>query len=140
MMDNGRIDIASIDDLKTAAQKLLDMAGERRVFAFDAPMGAGKTTLIKALCECLGVREYVTSPTFAIINEYQSGMRPVFHFDLYRLRNLNEALDIGIEDYLDSGEYCFIEWPEVVRDLLPEDALRVEIRVNEDNSRTVILQ
>ncbi|MCR4619935.1 MAG: tRNA (adenosine(37)-N6)-threonylcarbamoyltransferase complex ATPase subunit type 1 TsaE [Paludibacteraceae bacterium] len=139
-MDNGRIDIASIDDLKTAARKLLDLAGTRRVFAFDAPMGAGKTTFIKALCECLGVTEYVTSPTFAIINEYQSGTRPVFHFDLYRLRNLNEALDIGIEDYLDSGEYCFIEWPDVVNDLLPEDTLIVQIKVNEDNSRTVILQ
>ncbi len=134
-----QFDIANLGSLDTVARHVLDATRSHRVFAFDAPMGAGKTTFIKALCACLGVTEYVTSPTFAIINEYQSTESPVYHFDLYRLRDAGEALDLGITDYLDSGNYCFIEWPDLIRDLLPDDTVNVHIVTNGDNSRTLTL-
>lgn len=135
-----QFDIANLESIDNVARHVLDATSHHRVYAFDAPMGAGKTTFIKALCACLGVTEYVTSPTFAIINEYQSTESPVYHFDLYRLRDAEEALDLGITDYLDSGNYCFIEWPELIRDLLPDDTVNVHIVVNDDNSRSLILE
>ncbi len=128
-----------LGDIDKAAGDFLKEIQERTLVAFYAPMGAGKTTFTTALCKALGVREdAVSSPTFAIVNEYRAaGGRPVFHFDFYRIENPAEALDIGLYDYLDSGELCLMEWPENVEDLLPEETLKVQMAVNPDGSRTL---
>ena len=133
------IRIESTDGLAAAARQFVEAMGERRVFAFYGKMGAGKTTFIKAICEAMGVEDTVTSPTFAIVNEYgvNKEFRSVYHFDFYRIKNLREAYDIGTEEYFYSGSPCFIEWPEMIEELLPEDAVRVSIEVEEDGSRTV---
>lgn len=128
----------SLDDLREAAQGLLNAFRERRVFAFTGNLGAGKTTLIKELCGLLGVNDHMSSPSFAIVNEYhtQQGM-PVYHFDLYRLKRPEEALDIGFEEYVYSGHYCFIEWPEMAAEFIPDDAVHVNIT---DNAGVRIIQ
>ena len=114
--------------------------GENRVFAFYGKMGAGKTTFIKAICEAMGVKDVVASPTFAIVNEYADAEgQPVYHFDFYRIKNLREAYDIGCEEYFYSGYPCFIEWPEMVEELLPEDVVSVRIEVSENEERTVFV-
>lgn len=119
------------------ARNLLQEYGEERFFAFFGKMGVGKTTLIKAMCGELGVEDNVCSPTFAIINEYKTGNgAPVYHFDFYRLKNAEEAYDIGYEEYFYSGEYCFTEWTEKVEDLLPEHYVRVELQ--EENGIRII--
>lgn len=120
------------------ARKFLKVFNTPEIFAFYGKMGAGKTTIIKAICEELGAVDYVTSPTFAIINEYtcQSG-NIIYHFDFYRIKNLEEAFDLGYEDYFYSNRYCFIEWPEMVETLLPEETIKVEITAEEDGSRTI---
>lgn len=101
-------------------------------------MGAGKTTFIKALCEEMGVEDVITSPTFAIVNEYTDGEGdPIYHFDFYRIKKLDEVFDMGYEDYIDSGCLCLMEWPELIEEILPEDATKVTITVNEDGSRTL---
>lgn len=128
------IKIKSLDEINKAARQFLSLIGDARVIAFYAKMGAGKTTFTRALCEELGVQEPVTSPTFAIVNEYEG---PIYHFDFYRLKSLKEAYDLGFEDYLYSGAYCLIEWPELVEDLLPTESVRVHIIVDEDGTRTV---
>jgi tRNA threonylcarbamoyladenosine biosynthesis protein TsaE len=132
-----QIKIAGLEDLERAAREFLEAVGENRLIAFYAPMGAGKTTFTTALCKVLGVREdAVSSPTFAIVNEYRGeGGMPVFHFDFYRIERLEEALDIGLYDYLDSGEWCLMEWPENIEGLLPEETLKVSISVQPDGSR-----
>ena len=135
---NMEIRIENIENLAAAARKFVDGMGENRVFAFYGKMGAGKTTFIKAVCEALGVEDVVTSPTFAIVNEYADASgEPVFHFDFYRIKNIREAYDIGCEEYFYSGRPCFIEWPELVEELRPEDAVTVRIEVCDDESRTV---
>jgi tRNA threonylcarbamoyladenosine biosynthesis protein TsaE len=103
-------------------------------------MGAGKTTLIKSLCECLGTNEPVTSPTFSIVNEYISPNNKIYHFDFYRLKNQDEALDMGYEEYFYSGAYCFVEWPEKIPDLLPQHYINVQIKVLDDNSRQINIE
>ena len=134
------IKIETIENLAAAARKFLDEMGEKRVFAFYGKMGAGKTTFIKAICEAMGVKDVVTSPTFAIVNEYADAEGlPVYHFDFYRIKNLKEAYDIGCEEYFYSGYPCFIEWPEMVEELLPEDTVNVTIEVSENETRTVTL-
>ena len=134
------IKIENTGCLTAAAQKFVDEMGEKRVFAFYGKMGAGKTTFIKAVCEALGVEDVVTSPTFAIVNEYADGEGlPIYHFDFYRIKNLREAYDIGCEEYFYSGYPCFIEWPELVEELLPEDMVKVSIEVLEDESRCITL-
>ena len=132
-----QIQIAGLQDLERAAREFLGLLGGRTLVAFYAPMGAGKTTFTTALCKVLGVEEdAISSPTFAIVNEYRGkGGRPIFHFDFYRIDNPAEALDIGLYDYLDSGELCLMEWPENVEGLLPEETLRVQISVQPDGSR-----
>jgi len=130
--------VHSIDALPQAAQQFIDHMGDARVFAFYGNMGAGKTTFIKALCECLGVTDTVTSPTFAIVNEYE-GHQPVYHFDFYRIRRVEEAYDLGFEEYCYSGHLCFIEWPELIEDLLPEDTVRVTIETLTDGSRRITM-
>lgn len=125
-------------ELDGIAVKLLQKYPNARMFAFFGAMGAGKTTFIKSVCRQLSVVDEVNSPTFAIINEYiRDNGESVYHFDLYRLKSWQELLDIGYEDYFYSGKYCFIEWPEKIDNLLPEDAVNVAIEVNnENNSRS----
>ena len=123
-----------MDEIDEAARQFLTAIGDARVVAFYAKMGAGKTTFIRALCKALGVTETVTSPTFAIVNEYAG---PIYHFDFYRLKRLSEAYDMGFEDYLYSSAWCLIEWPELVEELLPENAVRVHILVDEEGTRTI---
>ena len=134
-----QITIASLQDLPRAAAEFLKAIGEQKLIAFYAPMGAGKTTFTTALCKALGVQEdAVSSPTFAIVNEYRSGSgEPVYHFDFYRIERPEEALDIGLYDYLDSGALCLMEWPENIEGLLPEETLKVSISVNPDGSRLI---
>ena len=136
---NNNITISSLDSINTAAEEFAKNVEGGKVFAFYGKMGAGKTTFIKAVCECLGVEDTVTSPTFAIVNEYTSTKvdYPIYHFDFYRIKKLEEVYDMGYEDYFYGGGVCFIEWPELVEDLLPEDCVRVEIKENEDGTRTV---
>lgn len=133
------INIADLQDIGRAAEEFLSQIGDHRILAFFAPMGAGKTTFTSALCHCLGVRDdAVSSPTFAIVNEYRTGSgEPMYHFDFYRITKIEEALDIGFFDYIDSGCLCIMEWPENIEDILPEETLRVSITVNPDLSRTI---
>ena len=133
------ITIKNLDDIDRAAKEFLSGIGNNKIIAFYAPMGAGKTTFTTALCRLLGVKEdAVSSPTFAIVNEYRDASgEPLFHFDFYRITKLSEALDIGFYDYVDSGYLCLIEWPENIEDILPEETLKVTIRVNPDESRTL---
>ncbi len=134
-----QIQIASLSDLPRAAKEFLQAIGKYTLVAFYAPMGAGKTTFITALCKELGVQEdAISSPTFAIVNEYRGFEgRPIYHFDFYRIENPAEALDIGLYDYLDSGELCLMEWPENIESLLPEETIEVHITVQPDGSRLV---
>jgi tRNA threonylcarbamoyladenosine biosynthesis protein TsaE len=127
--------VKSIDELKDAAKRLLEFGDKEKIFLFYGDMGAGKTTLIKSLCECIGVGESVTSPTFSIVNEYEGEKTRIFHFDFYRLKNQSEALDMGYEEYFYSGNYCFIEWPEKIPDLLPPHYIRINIEVLDSNER-----
>lgn len=132
------IHIKDLDSLQEAAEKFVAEMGSRRVFAFYGKMGAGKTTFIKAVCEALGVRDVVNSPTFSIVNEYLDGAgQSIYHFDFYRLRKAEEALDIGFEDYLYSGNLCLMEWPEIVEPLLPDSAAHVTIEELADGSRLI---
>lgn len=132
------IKIGSLDEIRKAAQEFVAAMGERTVFAFYGKMGAGKTTFIKAVCEELGVEDVINSPTFAIVNEYvDGGGNPIYHFDFYRIKNLQEVLDIGYEDYVYSGNVCFMEWPELIENLLPDDAVKVTIEEEMDGGRKV---
>ena len=141
------IEIKDIEHIGEAARLFVDQIGNRRVFAFYGSMGAGKTTFIKAVCEALGVKDVITSPTFAIVNEYTipqqpptaNGQQPrrIFHFDFYRIKKIEEVYDMGYEDYFYSGALCFIEWPELIEDLLPEDATKVTIEEIEDGKRVI---
>jgi len=120
--------ISSEEDLVPAAEKLLETFPGKKVFAFYGKMGAGKTTFIKVIAKALGSVDVVQSPSFAIINEYKTNTRgSIYHFDFYRIRKTEEVYDIGYEDYIYSGSYCFVEWPEIVEDLLPEDIVKVKI-------------
>ena len=132
------ITIQGIKDIDRAAEEFLRKIGDRKLVAFFAPMGAGKTTFTTAICRALGVTDPVGSPTFAIVNEYmRADGEPMYHFDFCRINKLSEAMDIGLEDYLYSGCLCIMEWPENIEELLPEDTLRVDILVNPDGSRTL---
>lgn len=133
------IQVHSTDDLPEAAQAILEHLGDRTLIVFRGVMGAGKTTLIRAICECLGVTDTVTSPTFALINEYKDAEgRPVYHFDFYRIEKLEEAFDFGYEEYFYSGRLCLIEWPEKIEPLLPEKGvMTVHIDVLDKESRLI---
>lgn len=132
------IRIDSIEHIRQSAAEFVAKIGEHTIFAFYGSMGAGKTTFIKAICEELGVKDVITSPTFAIVNEYQTADGcPVYHFDFYRIKKIEEVYDMGYEDYFYSGALCLIEWPELIEELLPENAVRVNITVNEDDSRLI---
>ncbi|MBQ9645579.1 MAG: tRNA (adenosine(37)-N6)-threonylcarbamoyltransferase complex ATPase subunit type 1 TsaE [Prevotella sp.] len=150
------IKIENLEGIAAAAREFIAHISDRRVFAFYGSMGAGKTTFIKAVCEALGVEDVITSPTFAIVNEYSLPPTPpnwsesnnsplhlegaggrLFHFDFYRIKKLEEVFDMGYEDYFYSGSLCFIEWPELIEPLLPDDAVSVMIEVNADNTRSI---
>ena len=139
------IRISNLDNIREAARQFIENIGDHRVFAFYGKMGAGKTTFIKAICEELGVEDVITSPTFAIVNEYTSQsslLTPndsIFHFDFYRIKKLEEVYDMGFADYFYSGSLCFIEWPELIEEVLPEDAVKVTIEENADGTRSVKL-
>ncbi|MCH3994481.1 MAG: tRNA (adenosine(37)-N6)-threonylcarbamoyltransferase complex ATPase subunit type 1 TsaE [Prevotella sp.] len=133
-----KITINSLDDIHEAAKQFIKNMGKGNIFAFYGKMGAGKTTFIKAICEELGVEDVITSPTFAIVNEYTTKTgEPIYHFDFYRIKKIEEVYDLGYEDYFDSGHLCFLEWPELIDDLLPENATKVTISVEDDGSRVV---
>ena len=131
---------------EVAATDILDKCGDRRVFAFNGNMGAGKTTFIKELCEAMGTEDIVNSPTFAIVNVYEveakrrlGERQEVYHFDCYRIKDIHEAMDMGTEEYLYSGNYCFIEWAEMIDPLLPDDLVTVEIEVMENGDRRLTI-
>lgn len=132
------LSIINTNELLNAAKKLLE--NDNKVVLFYGDMGAGKTTFIKAICQVIGVVDTVSSPTFSIVNEYESPQGPVFHFDFYRLKNETEALDLGYEEYLYSGNYCFIEWPEKIPNLLPEHALKVRLTITGDQERIIQIE
>jgi tRNA threonylcarbamoyladenosine biosynthesis protein TsaE len=142
------IEIKDLEHIREAAKQFISQIGDHRVFAFYGSMGAGKTTFIKAICEELGVTDVVTSPTFAIVNEYTCDTsltshpspltsHKIFHFDFYRIKKLEEVYDMGYEDYFYSDSLCFIEWPELIDEVLPDDAVKVTIKENADGTRTV---
>lgn len=131
--------IHSLDDIRTAAKAFIEQMDQNTVFAFYGKMGAGKTTFIKAVCKELGVSDVVNSPTFSIVNEYRSDDTGelIYHFDFYRIQKIDEVYDMGYEDYFYSGALCFIEWPELIEDLLPGDVVKVTIEENEDGTRSL---
>lgn len=131
--------ITSLAQIHNVAKQFIDNIGTGKVFAFYGKMGSGKTTFIKAICEELGVTDVITSPTFAIVNEYHSEQtsKPIFHFDFYRIKKLEEVYDMGYEDYFYSGSLCFLEWPELIEEILPTDVVKVKIEEQADGSRTV---
>ena len=132
------ITISNLDNIRESAREFINNIGSHKVFAFYGKMGAGKTTFIKAICEELGVDDVITSPTFAIINEYSGKDDTIYHFDFYRIKKLEEVYDMGYEDYFYSGALCFIEWPELIEEVLPEDAVKVQITEKEDGSRAIL--
>ena len=136
------IKIQSLEHIHEAAREFIAAMGDNTVFALYGKMGAGKTTFIKALCQELGVEDVVTSPTFAVINEYRSDIAGelIYHFDFYRIKKLEEVYDMGYEDYFYSGALCFIEWPELVEELLPGNTIKVTIEELEDGSRKLTME
>lgn len=135
-----QISVKSIEELTNVAKQILQLAGKEKIFLFYGEMGAGKTTLINKICEILGVQDHTSSPTFSIINEYIATDGPVYHFDFYRLKNQSEAFDLGYEDYFYSGDYCFIEWPEKISDLLPYHYIQIKIYPINETERLIDIQ
>lgn len=137
----GKVEISELKALPEAAREIITLASEKgKVWLFFGEMGAGKTTLIKAICEAWGVIDTVSSPTFSLVNEYRNREKQAFyHFDFYRIKDEEEAWDIGTEDYFYSGDYCFVEWPERIEGLLPEEFIRIDVEAGEDNSRRIYI-
>lgn len=130
-----------LNEIGNAAKKFLSLIGDKKHFAFYGNMGAGKTTFIKEICNLLNVTDTVTSPTFSIINEYHTKAHDkIFHFDFYRIEDIEEVFNLGYEDYFYSDNFCFVEWPELVEELLPEHIIRVKLSVNDDQSRKVLIE
>ncbi|MDQ7736569.1 tRNA (adenosine(37)-N6)-threonylcarbamoyltransferase complex ATPase subunit type 1 TsaE [Prevotella corporis] len=135
------IKIKNLETIHESAKEFIKNIGDKKVFAFYGKMGAGKTTFTKAICEVLGVKDVITSPTFAIVNEYTDGNgNPIYHFDFYRIKKLEEVYDMGYEDYFFSGNLCLLEWPELIEEILPENAIKVKIEEQQDGSRLVTLE
>ena len=133
--------LKDISDIDTAAKIFVEKFGDKKIFAFYGEMGAGKTTFIKAVCKSMGVTGTITSPTFSLVNEYKTdnGMT-IYHFDFYRIENIEEVYDFGYEDYFYSDKMCFIEWPELVETLLPEDVVEVKISADDNEQRLISVQ
>ena len=127
----------TLQQIEQTAQAVVNTMKNNQLFAFYGQMGAGKTTLIKAICQQLGVQEEVNSPTFAIVNEYKGTHQTIYHFDFYRINHPEEALDFGLYDYFDSGNPCLMEWPECIEPLLPDDTIKIEITVIDNNTRKI---
>lgn len=135
-----KLELTNLSDINTIAKKFIENMDNRKVYAFYGEMGAGKTTFIKSICTVLGVTETITSPTFAIVNEYEKADgNPIFHFDFYRIKDIDEAYDFGYEDYFYSGNLCFIEWPQLVEPLLPENVVKVQIVIEDNEQRTILV-
>ncbi len=132
--------IESPSELLKTAKTIIEFAKHNKVFLFYGEIGAGKTTLINAICKYLGVVQHTNSPTFSIVNQYNADANDIYHFDFYRLKNQTEALDLGYEEYFYSGAYCFVEWPEKIPDLLPQDCVKVKITVLENDKRVVVCE
>ena len=133
------IKITSLDNILQAAQEFISQMGDRKAFAFYGHMGAGKTTFIKAICEALGVEDVITSPTFSLVNDYTDrDGNSIYHFDFYRIKKLDEVYDMGYEDYFYGGSLCFLEWPELIEEILPKDVTKVTITEEADGSRKVV--
>lgn len=140
-MEKHIIEIQNLDSYATAAREFIENMGERRIFAFYGSMGAGKTTFIKAVCEAMGVEDAINSPTFAIVNEYEDAdSNTIFHFDFYRIKSIAEVYNMGYEEYLYSNAYCFIEWPELIEELLPEETVKVTIEETPEGQRKVTME
>lgn len=130
----------ALEDLPQISNQLLSAMGKHKIITFYGEMGAGKTTLIKQLCKTLKVTDTIQSPTFSIVNEYLTeDSQQIYHFDFYRIKEEEEALDFGVEEYFYSGNYCFIEWPEKIPNLIPEKAVKVSITLTEDNKRLITI-
>ena len=139
--NNMTLEIKSIKTINLTAQQFIDQMGDRTVFSFNGKMGAGKTTFIKSICETMGVKETVNSPTFSIVNEYEAANgRIIYHFDCYRINKIQEALDLGAEEYLYSGNLCFIEWSENIAPILPDSIINVNIEEMENGERIINIQ
>jgi tRNA threonylcarbamoyladenosine biosynthesis protein TsaE len=134
------LEISSLDELDKVAEAVVEALDGRTVVAFDAPMGAGKTTLISRIAAYLGAQDDVTSPTFAIVNQYEGSERTIYHFDMYRIERIEEALDFGCEEYFASGELCLVEWPEKIEALLPDDTMVVRIEILSDSERRFVIR
>lgn len=134
------VPLHSLAELSVAAQHVISTFADERIFLFYGQMGAGKTTFINELCLVLGVHDHTSSPTFSIVNEYYSDNGPLYHFDFYRLKNESEAFDLGYEEYFYSGNYCFVEWSEKIPNLLPESYVTIEIKVSENQNRTLYIE
>ena len=135
------IKIKNLETIHESAKEFIKNIGDKKVFAFYGKMGAGKTTFTKATCEVLGVKDVITSQTFAIVNEYTDGNgNPIYHFDFYRIKKLEEVYDMGYEDYFYSGNLCLLEWPELIEEILPDNAIKVKIEEQQDGSRLVTLE
>ena len=135
------LEIHSLENINQTAKKFIELIGNRTVFAFNGSMGAGKTTFIKAICESMGVKEPVNSPTFSIVNEYEAADgRIIYHFDCYRINKIEEAVDMGTEEYLYSGNLCFIEWSENIAPLLPDQIVNVNIKETENGKRKIQIE
>lgn len=134
------IEISSLEELDDVAQAVINALDGRTVVAFDAPMGAGKTTLISRIVALLGAEDDVTSPTFAIVNQYEGSEATIYHFDMYRIERIEEALDFGSEEYFASGDLCLVEWPEKIEPLLPEDTMVVKIEILSDSARRFVIR
>lgn len=135
-----KIDVNDLKDLQKAATQILSIHPDDRIFLFYGTMGAGKTTLINELCVQLGVKDHTSSPTFSIVNEYASDSGPIFHFDFYRLKTESEAFDLGYEEYFYSKNYCFVEWPEKVANLLPLNVVKITITITDFQARTIVVE
>lgn len=132
--------VDKVEDLAAAAERMIAQYPQERIFLFYGHMGAGKTTFINALCAALEVQDSTSSPTFSIVNEYASSHGPLFHFDFYRLKDESEALDLGYEEYFYSGNYCFVEWPEKIENLLPSHYLKITIEAIDNQSRSITVE
>lgn len=131
--------ISSVDDLSQAAKDIVELTKKVKIVAFFGPMGAGKTTLIKKICHLFGVKDEVNSPTFALVNEYKDAdSKPIYHFDFYRIKKLEEVFDIGYEDYFYSGHICLLEWPQMIENLMPDEFVKVEIALGEKETERLI--
>lgn len=133
----GKRSLVSIDTIELTANELITASQGNRIWLFSGEMGAGKTTVIKAIGKLLGVKESMASPTFSIVNEYRTSNGTLFHFDFYRLKNEQEAYDIGVDEYFESGNYCFIEWPEKLETLIPESYFKITLQVQSPTTRTI---